>query len=167
MLKGEWARDIHHFETNNTYLKNYLEFQPANLNGPKLTATNYLYEDKECTVLLYTEISHFDFEASTLCSIEAEAETEIGVTTGLIKRSCKITPLSDNGIVKLKSIGHWSAINWEVGVEKTIHPMAHIKLVEKDIADIIASKFNKNKNLYFDDVKYSKVQEKNLIVKKK
>lgn len=157
MLEGKWARDVHQYENLNVYLRNYLEFK-----GSKLLATNNIYEDKECTVLLYTEVNQLEFNESV---DSLEAEKEKGLITSLVKKSCKITPFSDKGVAKLKNNKYWATLDWEVGVEKTIHPMAHIKLVEKEIADIIASRFSKDKNLYFDDIKYNKVQaEKNLSI---
>lgn len=163
MIEGKWARDIHYYEHLNVYLKNYLEFK-----GTKLTATNHIYEDKECTTLLYIEVNQLEFnETAAVNSLDTKAETEAGVITSLVKKSCKITPVSDKGIAKLKNNKYWTTLDWKVGVEKTLHPMAHIKLVEKDMEELIAARFNKDKNLYFDNIKYSKVQTLSVVGSKK
>jgi len=147
MLDGKWARDTYYYETRKIYLKNSLEF-----NGTQLIASNFLYEDEECKILLYTEIN--EFESTELLSQNTDS-LKAGTLVNMIKKSCKVTPFSDKGVAKLKEF--WGTLNWEIGVEKTVHPMAHIKLVEKDIAEIIASRFKQGNNLFFDDVKYIKV----------
>ena len=149
MLEGKWARDIYYYETRKIYLKNYLEF-----NGINSIASNFLYEDEECKILLYTEVN--EFESAELFSQNTDS-LKAGTLVNMIKKSCKVTPFSDKGVAKLKEFSYWNTLNWEIGVEKIIHPMAHIKLVEKDIAEIISSRFKKGNNLFFDDIKYTKV----------